>query len=112
MSRPVQFRDLFSPVRNVLRTHRGFLTDYQILGLLDPSLRRGCITRWGNPGLGGGRRPGAAAMIGRVCNQLAADPTEQVTKEYLSTSLARCTIDGVTVVPSHATLCAAFRYGR
>lgn len=102
--------DLYEPIRTVLRAHRGLLTDYQILGHFDDELRRRCVDRWGDAGIGGGRKPGAAAIVGMACNRLHAMEEERITKAYVNTSLVKFDIGGVLVSPSHSEICAAFQY--
>lgn len=102
--------DLFDPIRVVLRAHRGLLTDYQILGLFDEKLRDQCVARWGDAGIGGGRKPGAAAIVGMACNRLHADDSEHIEKSYVNTSLVQFRIGASVAQPSHSEICAAFGY--
>jgi len=102
--------DLFDPIRAVLRAHRGLLTDYQILGLFDERLRDQCIARWGDAGVGGGRKPGAAAIVGMACNRLHGDDNEHIVKAYVNTSLVQFRIGNAVALPSHSEICAAFAY--
>jgi hypothetical protein len=88
--------DLYEPIRAVLRAHRGLLTDYQILGHFDEALRLKCIERWGDAGIGGGRKPGAAAIVGMACNRLHNDDDEHISKAYVNTSLVKFNIGGVS----------------
>lgn len=102
----------FTPILLVLQKNRDWLTGYQILNLLAPAIRDQLIDQYGEAGVGGGKRPGAAATVSMICNKLLSmEDGIHIAKDYLGTvGGLQFTYDGTPATPSHAERCAIFKF--